>query len=91
MVAPPDVYISGHLNNFKVQSVSIYKVLIDTFADCSPNRVPLLLAQVLFVSAEAPGLSDQASPSKLKVHCTSLLKLQSSVRLQLEVFSFHIF
>ena len=35
---------------------------VDTYIrpSCSPNRVPLLLGQVLFVSAEAPGLSDQA-------------------------------
>ena len=35
---------------------------VDTYIrpSCSPNRVPLLLDQVLFVSAEAPGLSDQA-------------------------------
>ena len=35
---------------------------VDTYIrpSCSPNRVPVLLGQVLFVSAEAPGLSDQA-------------------------------
>ena len=35
--------------------------------DCSPNRVPLLLDQVLLVSAEAPALSDQGP---LTVKCS---------------------
>ena len=35
---------------------------VDTYIrlSCSPTGVPVLLGQVLFVSGEAPGLSDQA-------------------------------
>ena len=42
---------------------------VDTYIrpSCSSNPVPVLLGQVLFVSAKAPGLSDQAP---LTVKCS---------------------